>query len=576
MNSFATTETKTQITNPALETSRADLESALSVLQANKQRWAALSVTERIEVLDQIHADLPSVEKRWVAAGMAAKGSRPNTMAEGEEWFALSVMYRYVRYLRKSLVDIQRFGQPHLPGKVCWKAAGQFHIDVIPQNWHDRLALLGIRAEAWVTDRYKGDLPQMASFYRQENPQGKVALVLGAGNVASLPAGDFLNKLFVEGQVVLLKMNPVNAYLGDLIAESFRALVEPGYLQIVHGGAEVGGFLSAHPLIDEVHLTGSDRTYEAIVFGPGDECKARKKQRMPITAKRVTAELGSVSPIIVVPGPWGQRDIRKQAAKYGTALVANAGFNCITPRVFIQMKGWEQRDAFIQELAKYLRRVEPREAYYPGAVKLHKEFTAAHPDALLMGSPKDGQLPWTFIPNVPTGEAGDVCFRKEAFLGLFAETALEAENVTDFLKKAVTFANQQLWGNLCASIVVHPKTMRHPLIAAAVEQAIADLHYGSVVVNHWGALAYYMAITPWGAYPGNEPGDIQSGVGKVNNPLMFDEAEKSVLWAPFISLPDPYLATAKRSYRYYRQDTRYQHSPNLPNLLKLLWAAAFS
>ncbi len=68
--------------------------------------------------------------------------------------------------------------------------------------------------------------------------------------------------------------------------------------------------------------------------------------------------------------------------------------------------------------------------------------------------------------------------------------------------------------------------------------------------------------------------DIQSGVGKVHNPLMFDEAEKSVIYAPFISMPDPYSATAKRSYHYYRQDTRYQHHPSVTNLLKLLWAAA--
>jgi len=118
--------------------------------------------------------------------------------------------------------------------------------------------------------------------------------------------------------------------------------------------------------------------------------------------------------------------------------------------------------------------------------------------------------------------------------------------------------------------------MKDPLIAAAVEKAVADLRYGSVVVNHWGAIAYYMAVTPWGAYPGHEMVDIQSGVGKVHNPLMFDEAEKSVIYAPFISIPDPYTATAKRSYRYYRRDSRYQHEPNLANLLKLLWAAARS
>ncbi|MEX2162498.1 MAG: aldehyde dehydrogenase family protein [Anaerolineales bacterium] len=558
------------------ETSSADLETALLTLQANKQRWARLPISERIRTLDQAHADLPAVESRWVAVGMAAKGSRAATMAEGEEWFALSVIYRTLRFLRKTLVDIERHGQPRLPGKLCWKAAGQFHVHLIPQNWHDRLALLGIRAEAWVNDPYKGDLPAMATFYRQAHPDGKVALVLGAGNVSSLTAGDFLHKLFVEGQVVLFKTNPVNAYLGDLIAEGFRSLVELGYLQVVHGGAEIGALLAHHPLVDEVHLTGSDRTYEAVVFGPGEEGRRRKLQKQPALGKRLTAELGNVSPVIVVPGSWSPRDISKQAAKYATALTANAGFNCITPRVFIQMKGWSQREAFNQAVAAYLARVEPRRAYYPGADRTHADFIQRHPDALLLGAPLEGGLPWTFIPQVDAGAGEDLCFRREPFLGLFSETALDAAGVVDFLGQAVDFANRQLWGNLCASIVIHPRSLRDPLVAAALDKAIADLRYGSVVINHWGALAYYLALAPWGAYPGNEMGDIQSGLGKVNNPLMFDAPEKSVLWAPFISVPDPYVATAKRSYKYYRQDTRYQHTPNTRNLLKLLWAAARS
>ncbi|MEX2143267.1 MAG: hypothetical protein WD740_01620, partial [Anaerolineales bacterium] len=204
---------------PALTTPPAELERALAALTAAKQAWADLPISARITILDKVRADLRGVEHRWVAAGMAAKGAQPNTMAEGEEWFALSVLYRLLRYLRKSLVDIRSGGLPRLPGKVCWKQAGTFQVDLLPQSWHDRLALLGVRAEAWIEDRYHGDLPAMAAFYRQQHPEGKVVLVLGAGNVASLGPGDFLQKLFVEGCVVLFKTNPVNAYLGLLLAE---------------------------------------------------------------------------------------------------------------------------------------------------------------------------------------------------------------------------------------------------------------------------------------------------------------------------------------------------------------------
>lgn len=83
---------------------------------------------------------------------------------------------------------------------------------------------------------------------------GKIALVLGAGNVSALVPADFLHKLFVEGSVVLLKPNPVNAYLVPLIEQAFGALIRRGYLRIVQGGAAEGAYLCQH----ELHMTGSD------------------------------------------------------------------------------------------------------------------------------------------------------------------------------------------------------------------------------------------------------------------------------------------------------------------------------
>lgn len=552
------------------------LRNSVETLVQHKQEWADLPIHERISFLDQIKIGMRRVEDRWVDAGLVAKGGAYGTMAEGEEWFALSVIYRYLRYLRKTLVDISKHGRPMLPGKLCWEKAGEWTVDLVPQNLHDRLALLGVRAEVQVRDSLRGDFPSMASFYRQPKPEGKVVLVLAAGNVASLPVNDALHKLFVEGQVVLLKMNPVNAYLGELIEEAFASLIARGFLQVVYGGAEVGATLSEHPRIDQIHLTGSDRTYEAIVFGTGDEGRRNKQNKRPKLTKPFTAELGNVSPVIIVPGPWSQRDIDKQAAKYATGLVGNAGFNCVTPRVFIQMEGWQQRERFNRAVTDFLSRAAPRKAYYPGSQESFSQFAQRHPSAAQLGEPDEGQLPWTYVAGLDSANQDEICFRQEAFFGLFAETAIAAQDTPEFIAKAVKFANETLWGTLCASIVVHPRSLKDPLVAAAVQQAINDLRYGSVVVNHWGALAYYAAITPWGGYPGSDMFNIQSGTGKVHNPLMFDEAQKSVLCAPFISIPDPYVATAKRNYKYFRQDTRYQAHPSAWNLVKLLWAAAFS
>ena len=59
--------------------------------------------------------------------------------------------------------------------------------------------------------------------------------------------------------------------------EAFQPLIERGFFRVVYGGAEEGAYLCRHDGVDEIHITGSDQTYEAIVFGPGDEGRRRKE-----------------------------------------------------------------------------------------------------------------------------------------------------------------------------------------------------------------------------------------------------------------------------------------------------------
>jgi aldehyde dehydrogenase (NAD(P)+) len=86
-------------------------------------------------------------------------------------------------------------------------------------------------------------LNSQASPYRLAEPVGKVCLVLGAGNVSGIPVNDSLSKLFVDNYVVLLKMNPVNDYLGTLIESALSPLISEGYLRVVYGGISEGTYL---------------------------------------------------------------------------------------------------------------------------------------------------------------------------------------------------------------------------------------------------------------------------------------------------------------------------------------------
>jgi aldehyde dehydrogenase (NAD(P)+) len=211
---------------------------------------------------------------------------------------------------------------------------GQLVVEVFPQSAYDKLLLSGIRAEVWMEPGVTaGNLQQnMAAFYRRKDPEGVVSLVLGAGNVASIAPLDVLYKLYAEGSGCLLKMNPVNDYLGPVLEAAFAEFTDAGYVATVYGGADVGAYVAEHSAVDEIHITGSARSHDVILFGPGPEGDQRKRDNRPRTAKRMTSELGNVSPTIVVPGPWSDADVKFQAAHLATQKMHNGGFNCIPRR----------------------------------------------------------------------------------------------------------------------------------------------------------------------------------------------------------------------------------------------------
>ncbi len=532
---------------------REEMDTAIETLQAHKDEWVAFSVRERIALIDRLIRDFAVIVSRWVDASIQAKGIAEDSLCAGEEWAAGAwPVLKNLRQLRQALVDIEADGHPKIPGRVTTRPDGQVAAQVFPQTIYDRLFFEGIRAEIWMEPGVTvEDLPQTQSIaYRNKQHDGKVALVLGAGNVASIGPMDVLFKLFVEDQVVLFKANPVNAYSGPLMDEAFRVLVDLGFLRMVYGGASEGSYLCNHPGVDEIHITGSDKTFDAIVFGTGHEGARRKAARQPLLTKRVTGELGNVSPVIVIPGPWKPGDLAYQAEHIDTMLTNNAGFNCNATRVIIQHASWSQRDQLLQEMRRLLTQIPSRIAYYPGAFERHRTFVAEHPEAEQIGISTEQQLPWTLVVGVDPVSVDDVCFTTEAFCSLFAETALEADTVPEYIDSAVAFANQHLWGSLNATIIVHPASLKDPTIAAAVERAIANLRYGTVGINYWAGAGFTFGTTTWGAFPGHELSNIQSGTGVVHNTLMFSRPQKSVLWGPFRSmLTPPWFATHGKTAR---------------------------
>jgi Aldehyde dehydrogenase family len=524
-----------------------EMDAAIEELDTHKNEWVAFSIRDRIILIDRMIKDFAAIASLWVDASIKAKGIAEDSLCVGEEWAAGAwPVLKNLRQLRQSLVDIEMDGHPRIPGRVTTMSNGQVAAQVFPQTIYDRLFFERIRAEIWMEPGVTvEDLSQtQAIAYHDKDHPGKVALVLGAGNVSSIGPMDVFYKLFVEDQVVLFKANPVNAYLGPLMDEAFRVLIDHGFLRIVYGGATEGSYLCNHRGIEEIHITGSDKTFDAIVFGSGTEGAKRKAERSPLLTKRVSGELGNVSPVIVVPGPWKTDDLVYQAEHIDTMLTNNAGFNCNATRVIIQDASWPLRNQLLEEIRRILSHIPPRAAYYPGALERHQRFIQEHPESEHIGLPSGQELPWTLIAGVNPESVDDVCFTTEAFCSLFAETALEAKSVSEYIDKAVAFANRHIWGSLNATIIVHPESLKDAEVKESVERAIANLRYGTVGINIWAGAGFTFGTTTWGAFPGHELHNIQSGMGVVHNTLMFSRPQKSVLWAPFRSaLTPPWFVT---------------------------------
>ena len=288
----------------------------------------------------------------------------------------------------------------------------------------------------------------------------------------------------------------------------------------------------------------------------------------------MSCELGNVSPVVIVPGEWSEKEIEYQARHVATMITNNAGFNCLTPRVIVTHARWAQRDQFLDALEAVFASLPTRRAYYPGAHERRSAFLAAHPDAHEIGDATDGRMPWTIVRGVDPTDPEEICLNVEAFCALTSETALEASSPADFVRRATDFCNDVVWGSLSMTLIADPRAMKDPITGPAIDQAVADLRYGSIGVNLWHGLSFAFATTVWGAYPGHSIDDIQSGRGFVGNALLFDHAQKSVVRGPFVASPAPvWFATNRNASAVMRRLLAFEAKPSWSRVPALLFEA---
>ncbi|CAJ9907779.1 MULTISPECIES: aldehyde dehydrogenase family protein [Pseudomonadota] len=558
------------------------LDQDLQALDGAKHHWAKTSVADRIAILGRIKPALMQVAQGWAETAARKKRIPHASPLAGEEW--LSGPYALMgacNGLMQTLGAIDRKEYlNHLPLRHLKN--GLLAVRVLPHSIWDRLLLSGVSAEVWMQKGIsEASLAQHAAVaydIAPEQRRGKVALVLGAGNIAAISPLDAFQKLFIENQVVLLKMNPVNDYLTDYLNAALRPLIECNALRIVRGDGAVGAYLCEHPLVEEIHITGAKATHDAIVWGIGEEGARNKAANTPKNHRKITSELGAVCPTIVVPGPWSTADIRFQAEQIATHKLHNSGFNCVACQTLIVPRGWQHTDKLLSAISNVMSRYGQREAYYPGNQQRIEEF-AAHAggsDAIDRGL----RAPACVLANMDRGDESWLA-QHEIFGTALAMKSFEYEDAGSYLESAVVYANDRLYGSLGANILIHPKTVRE-IGRQRFEELLQKLRYGTIAVNAWTGLGFLLAPCPWGGFPGGSSRDPQSGIGTVHNSFMLEGTERTVISAPWRPFPrsllslhptllprPPWFITNRRQDVIGRLLTDFQFKPSWTKLPRI-------
>lgn len=498
------------------------LDRKLERLQGKKRVWARVPIKERIRYLDRVLRDMYEAAPEIATQVALSSGFDPDEDAAGEFWLSNSMaILRCIRQLRDSL---KAGGQPKL--KKWQRPDGQWVCEVYPLNLVEKSMFPMTRIESWIEP---GKEPTQGEIYRRPPGDGAVSLILGAGNFASIPACDALHKLFVENEVALVKMNPVNETTGPALELGFRSLIDDGFLDFCYGGAEVGKYLTSHDDVETIHITGAAESHDAIVWGVGAEQTKNKAAGTPVIDKPMTSELGGVGPCIICPGDWSESDLRYHAQTVAFAMTLNTGYACAAAKVIVLPGHWKHTPRFRELLREELAKVPPRPAYYPGTNERFNAMLEEYPQAELLGEEKEGMARIAIIPDVKL-DLDEYAMSHESFCTISAESIVDSADDEDFLRRVAQLVNENTYGNLQCTVICKPQTQKkYPKLW---DQLIADLEFGCVSVNLWTGAPFALMNGTWGAYAGNKLEDVQSGIGQVHGAAaLLDHVQKSVLYA---------------------------------------------
>ena len=487
-----------------------------AIASLDKAAWGAVEAAQRLSILEEIQLNIYNAMDELGAAEAKMKNERLG----GEEMYTaddckITTVVPISNNVNGAidLYKALKAGKPFTPaaGKPV-KVSGDNDLWDVPvcPNTAKEMVFYATRKDKL---RVKGEPKQVGPY---DKPT-KLVAILGAGNYSS--AVEVVKAIFFDNCVAVHKPHPLNAQVDEVWARIFKPLVAAKALAFCTH--DQGPSITTDARVDVIYFTGGVETAKAIMKG---------------TKAPLICESGGVNPTLVVPGEWTDAQLTHHAQQLVTAGKINGGHVCARPQLIVTSKNWPQRDKFLEELEKAAQETTyAAGSYYPTAADVMERFAKQYPTAKRIqpenathGKHADFLL---ITDDSPDGYAT----KNEAFCQVVAEVALDTTpDATDFLRKAVEYANKKVHGSLCAGILIDDKTRQAN--EDAYQTAVTDLEYGSIGVNLLPVHVFFSQYLIWGVKEEEDYGKpLVSGNGNFGNAFGFQNVQKSIFEDSFVS-----------------------------------------
>ncbi len=249
---------------------------------------------------ESVFIEVPDAGVEHLDAAVAAARRAAKHWATHDLPFRQGIVLRLVDHVRANIDELARLVTLE-QGKPLAKAAGEIESGL---RGLERYASWAIPVEV-----IRNNDDELIEVHRA--PVGVVGGIT-AWNYPLLLALWKIGPALITGNPIIVKPSPLTPVATLRLGELAQQILPPGVLQVLSGGDDLGRAMTAHPGIDKITFTGSERAGKSIMAGAG------------ATLKRLTLELGGNDPGIVLDDV----DVASIAADLYWGALSNCGQVC--------------------------------------------------------------------------------------------------------------------------------------------------------------------------------------------------------------------------------------------------------